>query len=166
MVTSESGSPCGLVFSCSATDGRIIFALGSYTDVPFLLWMRLAGSSAARAIGTCSLAFPTTLSFSAAHTAFSVTMEPAVENLLFGRKVHKDVNMALRVAEITDCGLFVALDSTVEGLAASAKEAFGVGLDVRELGKLTQAGNLAKVQSDTKYKIDGRSRAWRADHDA
>ena len=53
-------------------------------------------------------------------------MEPAFENMLLGLKIHADVIMALRVAEITDCGLFVVLDSTEQGLTASAKEAFGM----------------------------------------
>ena len=72
------------------------------------------------------MAFTSTIAFSAEKVAAAATMEPACENLLLGLKIHEDVIVAMRIAEITVLGLFVALNTTWEGPTSSAKEAFGI----------------------------------------
>ena len=96
------------------------------------------------------MAFTSTIAFSAEDVAAAATMEPAFENLMLWLKIHKDVIVAMRIAEITDRGLFVALDTTLEGLASSVKEAFGSDSEKgftrheRELGKLSQAWTMGQ----------------------
>ena len=75
---------------------------------------------------SCILAF---ISFSVEIKASLQHLEPAFENLPRTANVHEDVINALRMEEILDREMFVSLDSTEEGLAKSAKEAFGVGAD-------------------------------------
>ena len=80
--------------------------------------------------------------------------EPAFENLLRTANLHEDVISALRKEEILDRDIFVALDSTEEGLAASAKDAFGVDPNnsfphKMELAKLERAGNNRTLEEAT-----------------
>ena len=50
-------------------------------------------------------------------------LEPAFENLLRSANLHEDVISALRKEGSLDREMFVSLDSTEDGLAASAKDA-------------------------------------------
>ena len=59
-------------------------------------------------------------------------LEPAFENLLCTANLHEDLISALRKEEILDREMFVALDSTEEGLAASAKDASKLQLHTQE----------------------------------
>ena len=91
-------------------------------------------------------------------------LEPAFENLLGTANLHEDVINALRMEEILDREMFVALDSTGEGRAKSAEEAFGVDPDIsfahkKELAKLKKFWNQAKLQADAKQKVDAVAQA-------
>ena len=72
------------------------------------------------------MAFVTTLTITAADREAMQPLEPAFENLLRTANFHEDVISAHRKEEILDRDIFVALGSSEEGLAASAKDAFGV----------------------------------------
>ena len=109
------------------------------------------------------MAFTSTLTFTPTMCSAAPSMDTGFENMLRSVEVHKDVTSALRLAEITTRGLFVSMDSTEEGLEASANEAFGIDTfesfpHKREFGKLMQAWELAKVQNSRKAEVDASGR--------
>ena len=78
------------------------------------------------AVGTMS---PSSLSFlemSESQRLSAPPLEPSLEALLREVNCHEEVLMAFRVQEIVDRGLFVALDSTEDGIRKTAQEAFGI----------------------------------------
>ena len=111
-----------------------------------------------------TLGFVFKLTFTAADKDAMQRLEPAFENLLRSASLHEDVINALRKEEILDREMFVSLDSTEDGLAASAKDAFGVDPDVtfahkKELAKLKKVWNQAKLQAEAKQEVDAVARA-------
>ena len=91
-------------------------------------------------------------------------LEPAFENLLGTANLHEGVIIELGMEEILDREMFVALDSTEEGLAKSAREEFVVDPDIsfahkKELAKLKIAWNKAKLPADAKQKVDAVAKA-------
>ena len=96
-------------------------------------------------LGYCGImAFVTTLTITAADKDAMQPSEPANENFLRIANLHEGVISALRKEEILDREMFVALDSTEDGLAASGQ-----------------------ITSRRKTKSRRRSAcSWRADHDA
>ena len=82
-------------------------------------------------------------------------LDPSLEALLREVNLNEELIMAFRVQEIFDRGLFVALDTSEEGLRKTAEEAFGVDPAIgfvhkRELAKIVKAWHTAKVQNETK----------------
>ena len=75
------------------------------------------------AVGTMSLTF---LDMSSEQRSAAAPLEPSLEALLREVNCHEEILMAFRVQEIVDRGLFVALDSTEEGIRKTAQEAFGI----------------------------------------
>ena len=99
-------------------------------------------------LGHCGImAYVTTLTITAADTDATQPLEPAFENLLRTANLHEDVISALRKEEILDRELFVALDSTEGGLAASAKDAFGVDPSI-SFAQLKKVWNQVNLQVD------------------
>ena len=110
------------------------------------------------------MAFTSAISFSDEIKASLKPLEPAFENLLRTATVHEDVLKALRMEEILDREMFVSLDTTEEGLAKSATDAFGVDPEInfdhkKDLAKLKRVWNQAKLQADAKQKVDAVARA-------
>ena len=106
-------------------------------------------------LGYCgSMAFISTLTITAADKDAMQPLGPAFENLLRTANLHEDVISALRKEELVDREMFVAHDSTEDGLAASAKDAFGVDPSIsfahkQELAKLKKVWNQAKLYKPT-----------------
>ena len=110
------------------------------------------------------MAFVSTVIFTDEIKAKFQPLEPAFENLLRSSNVHEDVINALRMEEISDREMFISLDPTEEGLAKSARDAFGIDPDQnfahkKELAKLKKTWSQAKLQSEAKQKVDAVARA-------
>ena len=110
------------------------------------------------------MAFTSTITFSDEIKASLQPLEPALANLLRTANLHEDVLNALRVEKILDREMLASLDTTEEGLAESAKDAFGVDPEIsfphkKELAKLKKVWNQAKLQLDAKQKVDAVARA-------
>ena len=91
-------------------------------------------------------------------------LDPSLEALLREVNLNEELIMAFRVQEIIDRVLFVALDTSEEGLRKTAEEAFGVDpakgfVHKRELAKIVKAWHTAKVQNETKVRVDAVARA-------
>ena len=99
--------------------------------------------------------FTSTITFSDEIKASLQPLEPAFENLLRTANLHEDVLNALRMEEILDREMFVSLDTTEEGCAKSAKEAFGLDPEI-----IRKVWNQAKLQSEAKQKVDAVARAY------
>ena len=114
------------------------------------------------AVGT--MAFTSSLELLSAQRADAPPLEPSLEALLREVNCHEEVIMAFRVQEIVDRGLFVALDSSEEGIRKTAQEAFGIDPEKgfahkRELAKVVKAWSTARVQNEAKTKVDATARA-------
>ena len=104
------------------------------------------------------------LQFSDEQKAAAQQLDPSLEALLREVNLNEELIMAFRVQEIHDRGLFVALDTSEEGLRKTAEEAFGVDpakgfIHKRELAKIVKAWQTAKVQNETKVRVDAVARA-------
>ena len=93
------------------------------------------------AVGTMSLTF---LDMSSEQRSAAAPLEPSLEALLHEVNCHEEILMAFQLQEIVDRALFVALDSTEEGIRKTAQEAFGIDPEKgfahkRELAKIVKA---------------------------
>ena len=91
-------------------------------------------------------------------------LDPSLEALLREVNLNEELIMAFRVQEIHDRDTFVALDTSEEGLRKTAEEAFGVDpskwfVHKRGLAKIVKAWQTAKVQNETKVRVDAVARA-------
>ena len=92
-------------------------------------------------------------------------LEPALEGILRSAGLHEAVISAFRVTEIDSRAVFGGLDSSEDGLRATAKQARGIDVEngefthKREMAKLLSAWHQAKVMAETKVKLDALARA-------
>ena len=73
------------------------------------------------AVGAMSLTF---LDMSSEQRSAAAPLEPSLEALFREVNFHDEILMVFQVQDIVDRGLFVALDSTEEGIRKTAQEAF------------------------------------------
>ena len=107
------------------------------------------------------------VTFSAETLAAAPALEPSLESFLRSHNVHENVFTACRCQDVLTRSAFINLDSTEEGLKQTAKEAFGIDVNVpensfphkREMSKLISAWKEGRLQQDTKEKVDAVSRA-------
>ena len=65
------------------------------------------------------------IEFTPEEMANAPPLEPGLEGLLRSQNLHEEVIMAFRVNEVLSRSVFVALDTTIEGLSKTA-ETFGI----------------------------------------
>ena len=104
------------------------------------------------------------MQFSDEQKAAAQQLDPSLEALLREVNLNEELIISFRVQEIHDRGLFVALDTSEESLRKTAEEAFGVDpakgfVHKRELAKIVKAWHTAKVQNETKVRVDAVARA-------
>ena len=104
------------------------------------------------------------MQFTDEQKAAAQQLDPSQEALLREVNLNEELIMAFRVQEIHDRGLFVALDTSEEGLRKTAEQAFGVDpskgfVHKRELANIVKARQTAKVQNETKVRVDAVVRA-------
>ena len=91
-------------------------------------------------------------------------LEPALEGLLRSSNVHEEIIMAFRCQDVLSRAVFVALDTTEEGLTETAT-AFGIKAKggsfehKREMAKLIAAWQQGRIQNEVKVKVDAISKA-------
>ena len=104
------------------------------------------------------------IEFTPEEMANAPPLEPGLEGLLRSQNLHEEVIMAFRVNEVLSRSVFVALDTTIEGLSKTA-ETFGINVasgefvHKREMAKLISAWQQGKVDQDTKQKVDAVCKA-------
>ena len=103
--------------------------------------------------------------FSQEEQAAAPQLEPSLESLLRSHGVHESVIMACRCQDVVTRSVFVALDSSEEGLKDTAREAFGIDVSQgfphkRKFAKTNfSAWKKGRLQADTKAKVDAVTRA-------
>ena len=90
-------------------------------------------------------------------------LEPALEALLRSADLHENLINLFRFRKILDRQLFVALDENETAILRTLAKAFQLDTDEfedkLELSKISKAWSTAKVQSDTKRKVDAVQKA-------
>ena len=93
-------------------------------------------------------------------------LDPSLEAVLRSHGVHDEIIMNFRCNNVLSQAVFVALDSSEEGLRSMAKDAFGFDLSSeggfihkREMAKVIASWKEAQLQSETKAKVDTVARA-------
>ena len=90
-------------------------------------------------------------------------LEPALEALLRSADLHENLINLFRFRKILDRQLFVALDENETAIVRTLAKAFQLDTDEfedkLELAKISKAWSTAKVQSDTKRKVDAVQKA-------
>ena len=104
------------------------------------------------------------IEFTPEEMANAPPLEPALKGLLRSQNLHEEVIMAFRCNEVLSRSVFVALDTTIEGLTKTAetfriKVASGEFVHKREMAKLISAWQQGKVDQDTKQKVDAVCKA-------
>ena len=91
------------------------------------------------------------------------TLEPALEALLRSADLHENLINLFRFRKILDRQLFVALDANEAAIMKTLAKAFQLDSeefeDKLELAKISKAWSTAKVQADTKRKVDAVQKA-------
>ena len=91
------------------------------------------------------------------------TLEPALEALLRSADLHEHLINLYRFRKILDRQLFVALDADEAAIMKTLAKAFQLDSeefeDKLELAKISKAWSTAKVQADTKRKVDAVQKA-------
>ena len=93
-------------------------------------------------------------------------LDPSLEAVLRSHGVHDEIIMNFRCNDVLSQAVFVALDSSEEGLRSVAKDAFGIDLSTeggfihkREMAKVIASWKESRIQSETKTKVDAVARA-------
>ena len=95
-------------------------------------------------------------------------LDPSLESLLQTANIHEEVIMAFRCQDVLTSAVFVALDSTEEGLKKTAK-AFGINAESNETGDGEAGHGMATRQNPTRNEVESRCRKscpWRTDFHA
>ena len=108
----------------------------------------LAASSAALRLITVSC-----IKLSVEEIANATRLKPPLVGLLRAVDLHEDTITELRVREIKNRGLFVALDSTEEGFTVMCKQASGIDTDD---GGVVEAVSLTSVSGRRSTKIGNK----------
>ena len=89
--------------------------------------------------------------------------EPALEGLLRSADLHENLINLFRFRKILDRQLFVALDADATAIVKTLAKVFQLDTDEFEdkfeLAKISKAWSTAKMQSDTKRKVDAVQKA-------
>ena len=90
-------------------------------------------------------------------------LEPALESLLRSADLNENLIELFRFRKILDRQLFVALDADEQAIIRTFSKAFQLDADEfdckLELAKISKAWSTAKVQADTKRKVDAVQKA-------
>ena len=93
-------------------------------------------------------------------------LDPFFEAVLRSHGVHDEIILNFRRNDVLSEAVFVALDTSEEGLRAMAKDACGLDLSPtgglihkREMAKVVASWKESRLQSDTKAKVDAVARA-------
>ena len=118
-----------------------------------IFWYHMA-LTASSAVESASQFLP----MSSEQRASALPLEPSLEALLREVNCHEEIIMAFRVQEIYDRSLFVALESSEDGIRTTAQEAFGINPDKgfshkRELAKVVKAWSTARLQTKQRREL-------------
>ena len=104
--------------------------------------------------------------FTAEQQGTAPHFDPSVEAVLRSHGVHDEIIMNFRRNNVLSQAVFVALDSSEEGLRSMTKYAFGIDLSSeggfvhkREMAKVIASWKESQIQSETKTKVDSVARA-------
>ena len=104
--------------------------------------------------------------FTAEQQGTAPHLDPSLEAVLRSHAVHDEINMNFSCNDVLSQAVFVALDSSEEGLRSMAKDAFGIDLSTeggfihkREMAKVIASWKESRIQSESETKVDAVARA-------